>query len=271
VRAYEGIGTAVGIYESSQRLANGCADWTDLLNFAPVVGDIGGRIWRGLDNVGGVKNALNQGIEGVKGYLDDARSVVQDWRRGIRGSTQTPPGIGQLDNLERLENQGLVKLLSPADEAQIYGRGSTEGVNGIESSNLPPFSSQRHLSQNKMFEWQAVGSDPLPPTITVGKNVDELILDHINKRGYPNGQGIGSDMIKQAAEDFGLSKPKSIIAPNIIQADTLSAMKAGKNPSDTAMGKLLTKAAKKMGATSTNIESAFDETGKLWMRINITY
>lgn len=47
-RAYDALGTAVGLYDSSQRLARGEADWTDALNFAPLLGFVGGRVAQGL-------------------------------------------------------------------------------------------------------------------------------------------------------------------------------------------------------------------------------
>jgi hypothetical protein len=76
-----------------------------------------------------------------------------------------------------------------------------------------------------MFEWSPVGDVALPPSVTVGQGRDgELILDHINTRGFPKREGIRNEMVKQAARGIGLPQPSKISASNIINKETKEAI-----------------------------------------------
>ena len=109
----------------------------------------------------------------------------------------------------------------------------------------------------------------LYPTVGRGKT-DELILDAINKRGFPDDQDAGSEMIKQAAEGIGLAQPTKITASNVIEPMTTSALRAGTLPQDTVMGKLLQKTAEKMGGTPIKVRSG-ENAGNIWMEVDISY
>ncbi|MCC3416220.1 MAG: hypothetical protein JGK05_32030 [Microcoleus sp. PH2017_02_FOX_O_A] len=110
----------------------------------------------------------------------------------------------------------------------------------VHNTCISPYRSRRQIyeSTNVMFEWAPVGEVSIPPSVTVGRGeTGELILDAINKRGFPDGSG--AEMIKQAAQGIGLSRPSKIRAPHIVNDGTLNLLEAGVSPDDTLMGGLL--------------------------------
>ena len=144
----------------------------------------------------------------------------------------------------------------------------------VHNTCIPPYRSTRQLGSNTMFEWAPVGEVSIPPSVTVGQGRDgELILDAINKRGFPDGQGAGSEMLKQAAQGIGLSRPSRIRAPHIINDETLNALEAGNSPDDTLMGRLLGKTARQLGGTPSDVRVGITPgtVDHIGMEVDITY
>jgi len=122
-----------------------------------------------------------------------------------------------------------------------------------------------------MFEWSPVGDVALPPSVTVGKGRDgELILDQINIRGFPKHQGIGIEMVKQAALGIDLPQPSKISASNVINEETKKAIAEGTPADQTLMAGFLRKIATKLGGTPSNFRSGKDA-DKIWMEVDVTY
>lgn len=144
----------------------------------------------------------------------------------------------------------------------------------VHNTCIPPYRSRRQMyeSTNVMFEWAPVGEVSIPPSVTVGRGeTGELILDAINKRGFPDGSGAGSEMIKQAAQGIGLSRPSRIRAPHIVNDDTLNALNAGASPDDTLMGGLLRKTARQLGGTPSNVRIVLGSSDHIGMEVDIIY
>ena len=117
-----------------------------------------------------------------------------------------------------------------------------------------------------------MGEVPIPPSVTVGRgDAGELILDAINNRGFPDGQGAGSEMIKEAAEGIGLSRPSKIRVPHIVNNDTLNALKRGVSPDDTLIGRLLKKTVSQLGRTPSNVRRVTAPPAHIGMEVDITY
>jgi hypothetical protein len=128
----------------------------------------------------------------------------------------------------------------------------------VHNTCIPPYRSRTKLYEltYELFEWDSVGDVSRSPSIVVGKGEPgQLMLSDINKRGFADGIGAGSEMIKQAAQGIGLARPTKITASNVLEARTNTALKEGMPPKDTLMGKLLQKTARKMGGTPTNVRS----------------
>ena len=142
----------------------------------------------------------------------------------------------------------------------------------VHNTYIPPYRSTRELGSNVMFEWSPVGEVSIPPSVTVGRGkTGELILDAINNRGFPDGQGAGSEMIKQAAEGIGLSRPSKIRVPHIVNNDTLNALEAGFSPDDTLIGRLLKKTVSQLGRTPSNVRRVTTPPDHIGMEVDITY
>lgn len=121
-----------------------------------------------------------------------------------------------------------------------------------------------------MFEWSPVGEVSIPPSVTVGRGeTGELILDAINKRGFPDGSG--TEMIKQAAQGIGLSRPSKIRVPHIVNTEVLNALEAGISPDDTLMGGLIRKTARQLGGTPSNVRRITSPPDHIGMEVDITY
>jgi hypothetical protein len=125
----------------------------------------------------------------------------------------------------------------------------------------------------KRFEWDPVGDDPRAPSIVVGKGEPgQLMLSDINKQGYPDGRGAGSEMIKQAAQGIGLARPTKITASNVIEPTTKTAILEGTLPAgETLIGKLLQKTARKMGGTPTEVRGGRTRGNNIWIEVDISY
>lgn len=122
-----------------------------------------------------------------------------------------------------------------------------------------------------MFEWAPVGEVSIPPSVTVGQGRDgELILDHINIRGFPDRNGIGVEMVKQAAHGINLPQPSKISASNVINEATKKAIAEGTPVDQTAMAGFLRKTAEALGGTPSNFRHG-EKARNIWMEVDVTY
>jgi hypothetical protein len=75
-KAYTVVGDAVGVYQSTKSLLEGCFQPTDLLGFAPVAGFAAGRVFRGL-------SGADDAVRGTNNLISD---VSDDVAANIRGT-----------------------------------------------------------------------------------------------------------------------------------------------------------------------------------------
>ncbi len=173
-------------------------------------------------------------VDGIKN-IEDIR--VGDW---VIADDQTTPGEieakdltvgsllqtedGRIVDVDKVEKrEGLFEVYNFRVEGIPTYFVSELGIL-VHNTCIPPYRSYRELGSNTMFEWSPVGEVSFAPSVTVGRGeTGELILDAINNRGFPDRQGTGSEMIKQAAEGIGLSRPSKIRVPHIVNNDTLDA------------------------------------------------
>jgi hypothetical protein len=144
----------------------------------------------------------------------------------------------------------------------------------VHNTCIPPYGSRTKMyeSTNERFVWDPVGEVTEAPSVTVGRgDGGELILDAINKQGFPDHKGAGSEMIKQAAEGIGLSQPSKIRVPHITNNDTLNALKRGDSPDGTVIGKLIRNTATKLGGKPSSVRYNTNEIKHTWMEVDISY
>ena len=159
VQVYEGIGTAVGVYQSSTALASGCFELSDAAGFLPLVGDgVGravGQLGRGLQRGGRGLQRGGRGLQRGKG----ARRLKRQ-RRGALG----PPsrGVGRAaddanDAVDAASDLGQDDTVFRHFTDEAGFRGITEsGV--IRANNGKVFLTKDALNADEAFDALFIGN-----------------------------------------------------------------------------------------------------------------